>query len=755
LPNFDDVETASYSPEQSDIKIAKPFFTLKKRDKDSVHKWAKIAKNWSLSFSQNRLREISENIRLYAGEHFDRYDTRETRSRTSAVSIPSSASPITSDIMVNHLYDLTENLVSRITRYKPSVAVLPANSEDVSDRMAAPQVKELIDYLSYINDMETLLQKTARNCRVMGEGYVFVTWDPDKGEMYPDYKEAKKKKKSVWVKMGLKSDEEEEVKNLRIGDVAFEVIDANRIYLQPVSSGKFVDLDWLIREDPVDADYLRQEYPKAKDDIRANAVGAHDEESRGDEELDDYRDLENEVLVYTVYHRCTKHVPQGRIIKFTDDVLLEDKGLKEVYNHGKIPCHRITNLDIPGQLHGQSVYRQAAQLNRVINAMYTMVYRNQVLVGHPKWVCHRQAEVKSEQMGNDITKLEYSGSIPPRLEVYQNTPAEVFNFAQDMTEKLQQIMGVFGVSRGEPPPGVKAGIALQFLNEQENERFNVDVNKHHTLIRGIWLMALEVISQYYDKDDGRMIQIFGDENEYYTRTFDPTILNTKFDVRVQNSSAMPESKAARIQTILDIDERKPIDASAFFEMVDLGIPGMQISNETKAKKCADIENRAFSLGRKVDSPEKTENQLEHWKSHYIFMQGMDYKESSDAVKTATVEHMAAHEMLILDIAFFGNGQPKNPAMVEALAAFPNFPVAFEVPEPPEPEPAPPPAPLPPEAMPPDMGVPPMDPAMMAELAMQQGGGLPPIDPSLLGPLPEAPLPPLPPLPAGNLEGDII
>ena len=72
------------------------------------------------------------------------------------------------------------------------------------------------------------------------------------------------------------------------------------------------------------------------------------------------------------------------------------------------------------------------------------------------------------------------------------TPPELFKFRGELKEEFQQISGVFGVSRGEPPPGIKAGVALQFLNEQEQERFNEHILKWNDFIRRIAIKTISV-----------------------------------------------------------------------------------------------------------------------------------------------------------------------------------------------------------------------------------------------------------------------
>jgi hypothetical protein len=170
-----------------------------------------------------------------------------------------------------------------------------------------------------------------------------------------------------------------------------------------------------------------------------------------------------------------------------------------------------------------------------------MIRRNLLLLAHPKWVVPRNAVVKKDSLGNDVSIVEYQGQVPPRIEAPPPMSGELFAMRKDLKGDLQQIMGVFDISRGQVPAGIKSGVAIQFLDEQENERANSAVAKHAAFIRNMVKKAIAVAGDFYEPEDERLVPVVGRTNEYMLKHFDPEVLRTSYAVRVHNTSGLPNS----------------------------------------------------------------------------------------------------------------------------------------------------------------------------------------------------------------------
>jgi hypothetical protein len=365
-----------------------------------------------------------------------------------------------------------------------------------------------------------------------------------------------------------------------------------------------------------------------------------------------------------------------------------------------------------------------------------MLVRNIVLASHPKWMVPA-GSVALDRLGNDMTIVQYKGPQPPVLATAPTVPGDVFSFREKLKEEFQQISGVFGVSRGEPPPGIKAGVALQFLSEQESERYNELVLKYNDMIVGIARMTLAVCGDYYDESDERMIRVIGKNNEWMTKFFDVAYLEKDYDVRVQNSSALPRSVAARTQTLLDLNERFPdqFTGEQVIDLLDLAQADKFIDAATVAVRAAQAENEELlraepdAVDEGMLSPREYENHILHWREHTRAVQEYSFKfQTPPEAQDRLINHIRAHEMMMMDQSAL------NPLFAQELQKLALFPMFFKA-SPPVVEPM-----VPPEAMAMGqdaMGTPvqpmpevPVNPALGGEPQMPTQEPMPPVEAQL-------------------------
>lgn len=719
--------------EQEGVPVTLPaLFTLKKCDFDDkkVFAWCKNALSLSRKLGRDREEDINEHFALYKGISHQALGTPAQYGSRDRLYKNASPNQDT-QMVINHMYALVTNLVSRMKRYGQKAAVLPANSDEPNDLSKAESVQKMADYVEYTNKFDLLTERIHTNKYVAGEGYLFVEWDPDKA--------APTKKKSKEP----------------IGDICLRVPSTKNVWVEPNSEGNFEKSRWIIERRYEDIDELKHDYEDKEEYIKhADSKNFQGDEYAVQSDTSQFEDEKrtNTIPVYYLWHKASKYLKGGRYIVFTEHGVLENGD--NPYDHGGLPCIRLSGIDVDGEVYGHALFAQGKSLNNALNNLYSIIYSSQAKHGKPHWLIHDTANVKKEMLDNNGAMIRWEGQYKPELAQWNNTPQEVFQLTQDLTERLQQIMGVFGVSRGDPPSGIRAGIALQFLNEQENELFNSDVKKYKEFVKQMWKLIIDVMAQFYDKSDKRLLQIFGENNAYLVEEFDPKVFSTPFDIRIQDTGDLPDSKAAKTQYVLDIDEKRPLPDDWFFEALGMAVPDAYVNEKSIAKRAADLENSKFMKGEEVYSPEPWEDLLSHWNRHMVAAQSPQFRlmSAEDPRKQGLLDHIAATEMLMLDKAFFKEDltRPKNPAMVEALGQLPNFPAVYV---PPEPPPPPPPAPpMDPNMAPPmDPGMmPPMDPMMAPPLPPEMvSGGLPPeiLDPLTGAPLalpPEEPLPPMPP-----------
>jgi hypothetical protein len=713
---FDDLETGAHSHAPKD-----PIWSMDLDDpanEKDILAWLLGELEYLQSKSKDRIDRQRRNLALYKGIQYDTQDTRHDRRDIGA-----SRSNVMKKIVANHLFDLAKNRASRLIKYKPAVAILPTNDE-FSDKISAKMTKSLLDHIWYEEHFEDEVSlQCATWAMVMGEVFLFPDWDPQAGDLNPAYKKAKatadqENRKVPLLDENGKQKEDDQGnpiwidRPIKTGDVKYRIPLPCQVLVERATS--WAKANYTIEIETMHVDEARVLYPEA-----ASKIVADEDTQIYDYELMQLRTPRNEVTIYKFMHRRCNFLESGRSIVFTRKEILDNKEFP--FTHYDKACVRFTDIDFPGEIHGYSFFEIIKGLTGTYNNLTNMILQNQIMVSRPKWMMPVGA-AKLDQLGNDITIVQYKGPTAPQLVQSNPTPAEVFNFRQELKEEFQQIAGISGVSRGEPPPGIKAGVALQFLSEQESERFNELVLKWNTFIKQTAIMTLAVAGDYYDASDERMIRVLGRNNQWMTEFFDVAHLSKDYDVRIQNASALPTSKAARTQTLLDLSERYPneLPGAQVLDLLDLGQSEKFIDIITESIRSAEAENEKLLQIDEAEAakfePADYEDHIQHWKIHVRQTQSYSFKNMTPPDKQQNLkDHILITEMMIY------NKMQTSPQFAEAVASDPAlrlFPVFF-VPGNFPPPAAEPPAPEPPMGQPADGPLPvppglPVNPALGGE-----------------------------------------
>lgn len=666
----------SYSSLLSGFKNAslndslKPLWSIDFEDNDAILTWFKETIDALKDTQLARAEVMLRNRDFYASIQSLASQGRRTRPEGEQTSERFSR------VVVNQIYDLTEHWVSQMVRFSPAIAVIPPNTE-YNDRIAAKMSKAFIDYLFYVNDIDDILEDCARQARLFGEAYCFVEWNKKKGDYAPGVLEAEE----LAIKVPLLDSEGNQVYGAdqqplyidnkpKVGDVDYNVVLPWHVWVQP--KDKWKDVEWIVKARPVDADTLKAEYPDNAEDI-----DAHGTDHRYSVDYMTADAKFNEVLVFEIYHKSTEYLDKGKYIKLIPGVILEQGDLG--YSHGELPVCRLTNIDLPGELHGASFFQNVLLLQVVLNNLYSLAYTNISLGSHLYWLVPTGGGVDVSKLRNSASVIKFSGSTAPRIETFKTVGTEIFKLIEIVEQRIASISGRQPISQGIVPPGVEAGIAMTFLEEQENQRANVDIKKHNAFIKKLARMSLAVAGDKYEQGDGRTIRIVGKNNAFSIKSLENAKLGGPYDIRVQRTTALSESKSGRLSQILALEGRFPgmLPREHVLDMLDLANDQKYYDMATVAVQAAEHENEQMLEGIVALAPEEYEEQIVHWTSHVKQIQSSSFKNDvPPEIKQIFFDHIEAHE-------FWMFKKMGNPAFAQRMMTLEGFPaISISVPQPP-------------------------------------------------------------------------
>lgn len=680
---FDDLEFSD--------KEIKPLWSIEDIDDNSklgaVEKWFDNSVTCCHSFYRDYFQIGLDNLLLFKGIHWLSADRTANRI-LDRQGFPNIRNP---RVVINHLADYVTQWVSRLTRYRPAVAIYPARSqqEDADDAKIA---KNVLDYIWYVKNIDETLQEFCRQLKIFGEAYLWVTWDPNAGPTHPDWNAAMGKKVAILDSSGnpvVSADNKPMFmeKAPHIGEIDYDVTPPWHVFDMPCRDRR--DIDWSIRWKTVDIDYLRAKYPDKADDIKADI----ETNSLYAGYRVDIARLRSQTVVYELFHRSTEFLDKGRYIKRIKGCILENTDLP--YEHGQIPYCYMGDIEIPDQIRGMSFFQQLFPIQHQINAVASLIYKALVLFAHPKYVV-QDGSVEIQQLLNESTVLSYSGGVPPTLLTQSPVAPLLFKYLDKLEEVGDKLSGVYTMSRGTAPSGIRAASALRVMEEQEDKRSYITAIKYNNiaLVENA-KKSLSTAGTYYDDADGRLAQIVGKDNSYKMIQFKSTNLSKPWNIRVENTTSLSQSPAARIDDITELsnirfDPQGLLQREQTVKLLDLTASDEFKDIVTRAIDCAQSENDDFLAGRPVSDPTETEDLIAHWKIHLQPMQGRDYKELTPPDRKAALEkHLYVTEYLMFEKAY-GITAPMtgqilrvgNPTFAQRLAIeCPNFPMVFQMPAP--------------------------------------------------------------------------
>lgn len=664
---FDDLESSN--------KEIRPLWSIEDIDsKKKVEEWFDTTVDACHDYYRDYFQTQMDNLLLYKGIQWLAAD-RQANRILDRQGFPNIRNP---RIVINHLSDFVTQWVSRLTRYRPAVAIYPARSQQ-SDADDAKTAKQVLDYIWYQARIDETLQEWSRQMKIFGEAYLWVLWNPQKGDVHPDWKEAKLQGRQV----PILDSSGNPIKNPKgeamtmnhaphIGDIEYIVDAPWHVFDQPCRNRR--DIDWSIRWYLQDIEYLKAKYPDKADDIK---ISSDTNSSYTGYRLDMGR-LKNQIVVYELYHRSHEFLEPGRYIKRIKGCVLENVDLP--FEHGQIPYLYIADIDVPDQIRGMSFFQQLFPIQHQINACASLIYKALVLFSHPKMTI-QDGSCDMQQLLNESTVVSYSGGVPPTLLTQSPVAPELFSYLNKLEETAEKLSGVFRMSRGEAPSGVRAAKALRVLEEQEDKRAYITAIKYNNigLVENA-RMSLSTAGTYYDDSDQRLLQIVGTDNEFKIKNFVASNLSKPFHIRIENTTALSQSAAARIDEIGELmqmrfDPQSLMSREQVTQLLDLTASETFKDIVTRAVKCAESENEDFIAGRPVLPPTETEDLIAHWKVHMQTFQSREYKELVlPERKLLMEEHFKVTEYLMYEK---GYGIPDSLGMFLRIGN-PNFAMRLSI-----------------------------------------------------------------------------
>lgn len=567
----------------------------------------------------------------------------------------------------NFICEMVEAKVAQRSRFKPAITVIP-NNTDLNDENRAEATKLIMTGMAQTLDFETILAQGDKINFLSGQSYTYIPWNKNLG------KESKKFAEYKSQGVDMKYEDGTPIANVMEGDVDPQVLGPDRAYEQ-LGKKRWSDVDDISLIEWVHIDELKGDYPDKAGDIHATDSMYHSYFS-----AEERQEWTNHCMVVTYYHRPNRFLPAGVHIKYIPGTIL----VKEEYPYkdfdGKpskiLPVVFDTDIDVQGEITGRPFTANIEKLQRLHDMISSSSARGFAISNSPKWL-YAKGSIDPNKLTNAYSSLEFKGPIKPELASFNGVPQASMELLQWTEKGIEKSSSVYGISRGEPPAGVKAAVALQFLDEQEMQRESRGMAKRQKRIIEINKMVLSRIQQFYTPEDGRILRILGEDNQYLVMDLKTMELAGDFDIRIENSSSLPDSKTGKIAAILDLNTATQADPmfnrESIAQMLDLGNDRRFKQQNISGLKAAQFKLQGILKGEMVSEPREYDDFIVEYPIFISALRQREYKGDQPEIIEKLTKYVMAMEYLMWKKAQL------NPTFKTKIMLFNEYPVFYGVP----------------------------------------------------------------------------
>jgi hypothetical protein len=587
-----------------------------------------------------------ENIATFAGDLWVEWDPHRRR-LTEPIKKPRHKVRLP----INLAQPVTRTERAKILKNRPQVDVLARSGEKHDLDSAEVGDKVLNNYIEREFYMPRVRRRTVDWALLTGLGGIFVDWDEKaaggveflvdpEGNPVVDPRVIK-----AFKEYYRKQKKAPKTKTFPLGDLRMVPLSPFQL-IYDFSTVFFEEAWWCIVTEVMDVDQVYRRWETEVDDDPNARPGTI--ESRFLEKYDLTGQLQikpSKVQKLTKVHRLFvkpghPYFPGGAHLVYTKDKLIKKEGFP--FLHGELPVSVMGHIPFPVAQYAMSVLQQLRGPVLELSKTESQLMDNRNLMGNPPWRVAKQSKLEKEIQNRPGMRIVYTHvpNVPPPEPIpMPEVPGYIQNLIPMLKEHILEIAGQGETSQGRVPPGARSGVAIAYLQEEDDTRIGPTIQEFEEMIERVAWQQLQIVAEKYDVP--RTVRIFKRHGDVEVFDFQGDMLAGIGGVVCQAGSALPRSKAAKQQFILDLWDRKlEQDPRRVLEYLEMG-EGQPMDFEIDMDQ-AERENRKMLQGEEVD----VQGWYNHEAHHYIhrqFMKSADFEELPENIKEIFRQHDELHD----------------------------------------------------------------------------------------------------------------
>lgn len=528
-----------------------------------------------------------------------------------------------SQMAVNHLRNIAQNMLVMITSTRPAMQARASNG-DYTSLVQTKLANGLLDYYLREKRLEKYLKTAAEYAIVMGAGFIKMEWSATVGEIH-DY-----------IETEVTDEDTGEVRIEQVpeyqGDVVFTNLSPfDVVFDDNVQSS--MENDWVLCRTFKNKYDLIAKYPEKKQKILSLPVKS----DLYSVNLSNYAYSETElVAIYEFYHKRTETLPEGRYIMFLDEELvLVDTEMP----YRDLPIYRMAANDILGTNYGYAPIFDLLPIQDAVNSLYSTILTNQSTFGVQNIWVPRGADVAISQLSGGLNIVEGNTGFEPKPLNLTETPAEVFNFMDRLVKDMETISGVNSVARGNPEASLRSGNALALVQSMALQFMSGLQQTYVQCIEDVGTGLINMLKDFATAP--RIAAIVGENNKTYLKEFKGENLSNVNRVIVDIGNPLARTTAGKVQMAEQMLQMGLIDSpQQYLTVIETGRLEGMVDDKVRQQFLMTEENEKLVNGEQVIAM-ITDQHMLHIKEHSSVLSDPELRFDADLVGRVTA-HIQEH-----------------------------------------------------------------------------------------------------------------
>lgn len=481
-------------------------------------------------------------------------------------------------LVSNQIMPGTSALVAQLTKTKPSIWATPGTSSNSSLRKAQA-ANDLYEYWWQTMGLHQKLIEAMTWAALTGQGFWKITWDkyasqsmkfllnPQTGQPVVQDDLASAFRYEL-EQQGLDPTQFE--KTLYLGDIRVEVMGPDRVYLDPYVN-VFEDAQFAVCKHGMTPEEIEARWNiKVTPDAfpGENSLITPFSSTAAASSPGVTASLRN---VFIGYFLPNSYNPRGRYVVWTEgpDQILQDSPWP--YPTRTLPLVKFPGVLNPNSVYDEAVVTQARPLQKELNRTISQIVEYKNLTIKPRvWAPVGSMSQRLTNEPGAIYTFNPVGGLRPEVEKLPTMPPYVFNHLQEVQGRLDRLFNLSAVGRGEVPPNVEAGVAIDLLQETAVDVMVPTIDRMNNALCRAGKLMLSLAKEYYIEP--RLGRIIGPGGSVRVHEFKNSDIDASVDFRSESGSGIPRTRAgkeARIKNLIDMQVLSPRQAVKYFDVADM------------------------------------------------------------------------------------------------------------------------------------------------------------------------------------------